>query len=439
MLDTLVTLPLMVLELIVAGHVFCNTMPKRKLFWVRVVGSFIIMLEVIFLILFIYFKITDKLFSYAGSVGGFQESIFKFLLYVAMFFMMVGCMAVCYKAKPLMILFNCSGAYATQHLAKNIANLFPFFVKNALPIYTYIIEAVVCVIVYLIIYLWFVKGKVMPENQQGIKKKVLLSVAVIIVCIGVSRICIDDVTRGNIAIIAETIYAIISCLFILNISSGLTREDIAYNEIAVTNQLLHRASEQYRLSKENIELINIKCHDLKHQIIALKQNSSAQSIEKIEEAVMIYGSIAKTKNDALDIILTEKNLYCQKNGICLTCMVNGEDLSFMEETDIYSLFGNALSNAIESVSGIEDKTKRSISVNVKTVGNILTIHIENYFKGEVVFDGKYPKTFKDKDYHGYGMRSMDCIAKKYNGCMSVVTMQDKFILDFAFTKTGEND
>ncbi len=41
-------------------------------------------------------------------------------------------------------------------------------------------------------------------------------------------------------------------------------------------------------------------------------------------------------------------------------MANGRDLAFMDSMDIYSLFGNALSNAIESVSKIEEDKRLSL-------------------------------------------------------------------------------
>ena len=51
------------------------------------------------------------------------------------------------------------------------------------------------------------------------------------------------------------------------------QKELFYNsamrqELAVMNLLWKKEQEQYRLSKENIALINHKCHDLKHQIRA---------------------------------------------------------------------------------------------------------------------------------------------------------------------------
>ena len=43
--------------------------------------------------------------------------------------------------------------------------------------------------------------------------------------------------------------------------------------------------------------------------------------------------------------------------------------------------------------------------------------MENYFSGEIKLDnaGLPITTKKDKDYHGYGIKSIMYISKKYNG------------------------
>ena len=55
----------------------------------------------------------------------------------------------------------------------------------------------------------------------------------------------------------------------------------------------------------------------------------------------------KTGNRALDVVLTMERMICEGSDIEFSCLVNGALLNFMEESDIYSLFGNLLDNAIE--------------------------------------------------------------------------------------------
>ena len=69
-----------------------------------------------------------------------------------------------------------------------------------------------------------------------------------------------------------------------------------------TMELLHQnAKEQYELTRENIALINQKCHDLKHQIRALRNATKEELehyLEEIEGQVQIYDAIVKTGNSS---------------------------------------------------------------------------------------------------------------------------------------------
>lgn len=96
-------------------------------------------------------------------------------------------------------------------------------------------------------------------------------------------------------------------------------------------------------------------------------------------------------------------------------MVDGRKLGFMEQTDIYSLFGNILDNAIESVGGLAEE-KRFLDLRISVKNAFLCISAENYCENEPRFAEGLPVTTKeDKAYHGFGVRSMSAVVKKYGG------------------------
>lgn len=207
-------------------------------------------------------------------------------------------------------------------------------------------------------------------------------------------------------------------------------------EAATTERMLHDREHQYELSRENIEAINVKCHDIRHQIRHLEDGSSgAQVVDKavladIAHQVSIYDSTVRTGNDALDTILTEKSLLGEREHITLGCIVDGQALDFMSDTDLYSLFGNALDNAFEAVRGLEDEDERNISLLVKRAAGMVSIHIENYYNGDVRFENGAPVTTKaDKQNHGYGVKSMQLITKRYGGSLTMGTEDQTFYLN----------
>ena len=108
----------------------------------------------------------------------------------------------------------------------------------------------------------------------------------------------------------------------------------------------------------------------------------------------------------------------------------------MKQSDIYSLFGNAIDNAIEAVERIEDDEKRCIIVRVKKSRGMVLVHIENYYNGELSFKGGLPQTTKkDKRYHGFGMKSIRMIVEKYHGYFSTKSTDGIFSLDILLPVT----
>ena len=198
-------------------------------------------------------------------------------------------------------------------------------------------------------------------------------------------------------------------------------------ETRTVHELWQQEKRQYELTKETIDIINIKCHDLRHQLRTIRTGGelNAEYLQEVEQSISIYDSAVKTGNETLDVILTDKRLRCEAGHIQLTCMADGKALWFIEQADLISLFGNMIENAMEYVSGIDNEEKRFISLNVRQKGQFLSIHIENYFEGELQMLDGLPVTQKaDKDYHGYGVKSIRFFAKKYGGDMDIV-VQDR--------------
>ena len=423
---------LMVAEIMLAEYLFAGSFRKKKYFAVCFLGYGAVAMAIVFWLQAGYAIITNRDFSYGSGASDFQDSVFNFLFYCVLFALTCVVCKLSYDEPMTEVLFCCSGAYATQDIARNVSRLVTtlFFGKEVAEWISIIVKLGSYVAVYVAIYYFVAKPRArLDRHDDNRNRKVVISLAVIVLCIGMSRLTTDNANRDRLSSIAESIYAIICCILVLYVQSGITENDDMRHEVAGMQELLRQERKQYELSKETINLINIKCHDLKHQISALRKNASEESIAEIERAVMVYDCTVKTGNDVLDVILTEKKLMCESKNIQMTCVVKGDLVSFMDATDIYSLFGNALSNAIESVSDEPLIDNRCIGVTVQSAGDMLFIHVENYFSGEIELENGLPVTRKDRDYHGFGMKSMERIAYKYGGEISVVAAEEKFNLD----------
>lgn len=224
------------------------------------------------------------------------------------------------------------------------------------------------------------------------------------------------------------------CATALFLQNDAEKRQAAQQDLAIVRQLAQQHEEQYRLSQENIDLINRKCHDLKRQISALRflkdSGEFQRQLEEMEHAVGIYDSAIKTGNKVLDVVFTEKMLFCEAHGINMTCLVDGHKLDFVNETDLYTMLSNILDNAIESVMAQPDREKRIIQVAGYEEQQFLLLRVRNYCDTppELV-DGLPVTTKADKELHGFGLKSIQFTAQKYNGDIHIRTDSNSFTIE----------
>lgn len=230
------------------------------------------------------------------------------------------------------------------------------------------------------------------------------------------------------------IYGIICEVLLLVVQFDVFRRSSLEFERDLARRLDGERLRQQRASQESIELINIKCHDLKHQIAALREMPSSEerdrAVGELESAVMLYDSAVHTGNEALDTILTEKTLVCQGRHVELSCMADGAALAGMGVVDVYTLLGNALDNAIEAATAVSDPDARLVSLRVERQGDLARVIVENSCVGcvELGGDGLPHTTKADEAYHGFGLRSIRRIVEKYHGNMVIDAAEGRFSL-----------
>ena len=121
-----------------------------------------------------------------------------------------------------------------------------------------------------------------------------------------------------------------------------------------------------------------------------------------------------------DTILTEKSLYCKDRGIQVSCVADGSQMDFINTIDLYALLGNALDNAMEAVEKFCEIEKRQIDVLIYRQQNFLVMNIINPIPEHLVYEEELPVTTKgDKKIHGFGLRSMQYIVRKYDGFLNI--------------------
>ncbi len=217
-------------------------------------------------------------------------------------------------------------------------------------------------------------------------------------------------------------------------------EYIAEMEVMSVKSALKNQYDQYRNYQNSMELVHIKYHDLKHQIVGLRGEQDAKKraawLDAMEKELWDNQLVESTGNQVLDTILGAKILQARKNKVQITCVADGTLLDFMHVTDICAIFGNALDNALESVVFLQDPQKRLIHLKIYAKKNFVLIEISNYCEQELKREkgGLLLTTKADTHNHGYGLKSIQYSVEKYGGSVSVDKKENWFELHILIPK-----
>ena len=385
------------------------------------------------------------------SYSWWYSSLMFFILFCFCFVSMV----FIYDESLQKIFFIAIASYTAQHLSYQFYNLLitvidiDYLTSSSqyssnpvtysslqVSLILFSVMLVVYVTVYEIINEFFIEKICSKSAKVSNISIIVISSFILAIDIIFNSVVVYSNLRDKIISIIICLYNIVCCLMVLLLQFYVMSLKQSQTDLLITSQLLYNSEEQYKQNKENIELINIKCHDLKHQIerFSKKGSFSQEESKELESMIDIYDTNVKTGNDVLDLIIKEKSLLCQKKNIKLKCYADCSKLNFITETDLYNLFGNALDNSIEAVSKINDYDKRRINLIVKNMMSFVSINIENYFEGHIELDKHgIPKTTKNNvQYHGFGMKSIKLIINKYHGDLKIVTDGDIFSLCILF-------
>lgn len=199
-------------------------------------------------------------------------------------------------------------------------------------------------------------------------------------------------------------------------------------------RMLEAQQRQFDVKMQSIEAVNRKYHDMKNLLLYLKKGRPDQpEIKRLMQEIEPYEALISTGNEAVDIVLSEKMQICQQEAIDCMPYVDGKMLSFLRPLDICTILGNALDNAIESCRKIEAPEGRQISIKTNRKGDNVVLVIRNTYDVMPKLSGDLPESTKaDKENHGFGLKSIRYIVRKYGGELGCKVDGQEFVLTLLF-------
>lgn len=166
-------------------------------------------------------------------------------------------------------LFCSTAGYITQHIT---TTCFYMLQKGGLMPYNFPVNLCAALAVYSLFYLCFARHLLPKRNVQIKNRKLIMLVLVVLL----TQIILNTTLIGKLAagfdpqydLVASVLNIICSFCTIIILFGQQMRKDLE-DELTIINQMWHEEQKQFRISKETIDAINRKCHDLRHQIRVL--------------------------------------------------------------------------------------------------------------------------------------------------------------------------
>ena len=268
--------------------------------------------------------------------------------------------------------------------------------------------------------------RVFGRNKGNISRRYQLGYCVI-PAISVALACgmgvLDDTATWLFAMAGLLIINMV-CYYIMNYL--IVSVNRVNREEAMEEQMKQQ-KEKYRQLYEMYNERNGIVHDVNKQRRLLLQylengqvEQAIDNLMRMDEDFRKTYTIAQTGNIVVDFFLGKLKTDIEKlQGVCkIETDIVCDELP-IEDYDMVVLLGNIVENIVEAVSVIQNPEDRKVKVRIAQSENEFTLYAVNTMD-------ESGKKIKKGPYHGYGIRNIKKVIKKYGGVEKIGPKDGKF-------------
>lgn len=194
-------------------------------------------------------------------------------------------------------------------------------------------------------------------------------------------------------------------------------------------------SKNYQKMFELNERLRIFRHDMKNHMLSIstllstnKVDDAQEYIKKIDETFISTIQIKNTENYVLDALISEKRELALQKNIDINIQIDITRKLNLANIECSALIGNLFDNALEACENAK-QDKPFIHAKLYCKGNLFYIRCSNStFTKPKVVNGHFVTSKDDHIVHGYGMRNIQMIVKKYHGTIDYTYEDHVFTL-----------
>jgi Signal transduction histidine kinase regulating citrate/malate metabolism len=245
----------------------------------------------------------------------------------------------------------------------------------------------------------------------------------------------------------EVLIAIISLIVLNLLSQALFIYFVEDSNERTREHLQLQALKSQQNSAEFVKDLNEQVkklkHDLKHVLGMVSALIKNQQYDEAQTLLVEYTAtvnqvalVIQSGNILLDFLLNEKLFQAKTENIQFEPQIQKINYSFISDMDLCIVLGNLLDNAFENCTAKE----RKVCLEMSIMNQYLRIIVRNKTAGFVLVNNPELKSTKNnKTFHGYGIKSIRSIVKKYDGYLEFTETGDEFsciiLLDLRPDKT----
>lgn len=198
----------------------------------------------------------------------------------------------------------------------------------------------------------------------------------------------------------------------------------------VEKELAKLKSEQAELLERDYTAVNRAYqvnaklfHDLHNHIGVLRQflthekyGEAVRYLDELQAPVQNLTATVWTGDETADYLINSKAAAAEAAGIRFQVQVEFPRRTNIRSVDLCAILGNLLDNAIEAARQVPDPSRRTAALTIRRIHQMLVIKVENSFSSVPVQENGELKTTKTEGgLHGWGLKSAQAAAEKYDG------------------------
>ena len=213
-------------------------------------------------------------------------------------------------------------------------------------------------------------------------------------------------------------------------------------ESGIINQKLEMQINQMERSSSMVEQIRRDKHEMKNVYFYIQSLLKTGQIEELEAFVdtkLVHRFDGyeefQTGNKLLDYLLTQKSSEAKEYNISMVANILIPPRISIDDNDLCGLLLNLIDNALDAAR--QEKTG-DIHISIRQTKNYLNIEVKNRTSRNILAENPNLRTTKtDVSAHGFGMKIVDSIVRKYNG-MKTVRMEASYFVVNVMLQIGNS-